>query len=150
MNSMRIYQRGVASIPIVLAFGILIIAIGVGITTLSYLETVASQGSYDSERALTYADAGARDALERIARNKLYACATNSCYTVEVVPGGCAAGSGCAYVSVSTNSGSSTDPKIITSQGISGLSTRTIQVSVQLDSNSDGQISSTQWSEVTQ
>lgn len=144
------YQRGVASIPIVMAFGILIVAVAIGVTALSYTEMFAARGSYDSARALTYADAGARDALERIARNKLYACATTNCYSIDMLTNGCLNANACAYVSVSAGMGSSTDPKIITSQGVSGLSVRTLQATVQFDSSQNGQISSVRWAEITQ
>jgi hypothetical protein len=150
MTTLLSQQRGVASVPIVMAFGILIVAIGVGITTLSYLETMAARGSYDSARALIYANAGARDALERVARNKLYACATDDCYSLDMISSGCTVGNACTYVSVSSGAGTSTDPKVITARGVSGLSVRSLQASVLFDANEDGEISSVQWSEITQ
>jgi Tfp pilus assembly protein PilX len=143
-------QRGVASIPIVMAFGILIVAVAIGVTALSYTEMFAARGSYDSARALTYADAGARDALERVSRDQSYSCASTNCYTIDMLANGCANTNACASVSVSAGVGTSTDPKIITSQGVSGLSVRTLRASVLFDSSQNGQISSVQWSEITQ
>ncbi len=145
----RLTSRGVASIPIVLVFGILIVAIGVGITALSFTEGIIAQGGFQSSRALLYAEGGARDALVRIARNKNYVCATTDCYTLNFVANGCSAGTACARVSVSAGVGSIADPKIITSKGQASLNTRMLQVRVVLDSAQNGEIATSTWQEIT-
>ena len=141
-------SRGVASIPIILVFGILIIAIGVGITAMTFSEGLASQGGYQSIRALLYAEAGARDALERIARNKHYSCATTDCYSLSFATSGCSTGSACARIKVSTDAGTSINPKIITAKGVAGINVRTLQVSVIFDSGQFGQIATSTWQEL--
>jgi len=145
----QLKTRGVASLPIVLVFGILIVAIGVGITALSFTEGVIAQGGYQSSRALIYAEGGARDALVRIARNKNYTCATTDCYSLNFATNGCSSGTACAKVSVSTGIGSIADPKIVTSKGQVGQNTRTLQVRVILDPNQYGEIATTTWQELT-
>jgi hypothetical protein len=141
-------MRGVATVPIILVFGILIVAIGIGIAALSFSESLASQGGYQSTRALLYAEAGARDALERIARNKNYSCTSADCYELDLASGGCANNSACARMSVSGGVGSEADPKIVTATGRAGINLRTLQVSVTLDSSQFGQIASTTWKEL--
>ena len=145
----RLKTRGVASLPIVLVFGILIVAIGIGITALSFTEGVIAQGGYQSTRALLYAEGGARDALVRIARNKNYACATTDCYSLDFAAAGCSSGNACARVSVSAGVGSIADPKVVTSKGQVGLNTRMLQVQVVFDVAQDGQIATTTWQELT-
>lgn len=141
--------RGVASLPIVLVFGILIVAIGVGITALSFTEGVIAQGDYQSSRALLYAEGGARDALVRISRNKNYICATTDCYALDFATNGCSSGTACARMSVSAGVGSLADPKIVTAKGQVGLNTRILQAQVIFDSTQYGQIATTTWQELT-
>lgn len=138
-----------ASIPIVLVFGVLIVAIGVGITALSFTEGVIAQGGYQSSRALLYAESGARDALVRIARNKNYTCATADCYSLTFAVNGCSSGSACARVSVSAGVGSIADPKMVTAKGQVGLNTRVLQAQVIFDTNQEGRIATTTWQELT-
>ena len=142
-------KQGLASLPVIFAFIILIIAVSVGMTAISLSETFVSAGERNASKALLYAEAGARDALVRIARNKNYTCATADCYTVEFETAGCTSNSGCAKISVSAGVGSGGDPKIITSKGQAKSSVRTISVSVQYDANLEGQFDTITWSEVS-
>lgn len=147
----QLKNRGVASLPIVLVFGILIVAIGVGITALAFTEGVIAQGGYQSSRALLYAEGGARDALMRVARNKNYACASPNCYSLDFATGGCSSGNACARISVSAGVGSLADPKVVTSKGQAGFNTRALQAQVifDSDSNQEGRIATTTWQELT-
>ncbi len=144
-------KRGVATLPTVMVLGIMILAVAVGITAVALSESFISQGSAQSSRALFYAEAGARDALIKIARNKNYTCSSADCYTIDLSTNGCSTGNDCAKVSVSAGVGTTADPKIITSKGIMKVSTRTLTVSVVLDSGASGigEITATTWSEVT-
>lgn len=142
--------RGIASLPMVMVLGVIILAVAVSLATVSISESFISQGSVQSSKAIFYAEAGARDALVKIARNKNYTCATVDCYSIPFTTNGCAAGfDGCAKVSVSSGVGTIGDPKIITSKGLMKASSRTINVNVILDSNSDGTIATTTWNENT-
>jgi len=149
-------REGIATLPTILVLMILIIALAVGITTLSLTESLTSAGQSNSSQALQYAEAGARDALQRIARNKTYSCATTTssyCYNINFATlgvNGCGTGSACAQVSVSTSTGSTTTPKFVTSTGIVGSNIRTISVQVVFDTSTYGQIATTTWTEITQ
>lgn len=141
-------RKGAATLPTIIALTILILVVGVSITTISFTEGLISVGQGNAARALTYADAGARDALIKIARNKQYTCAATDCYSISFVPSGCATDDGCARISVSTGTGTSIDPRIIVSKGKASNSIRTIQVNVVFDAALNGEIATTTWSEL--
>lgn len=141
--------RGIATLPVVLALSIMIIAIIVGITAVTFNESFISQGGIQSGKAMYYAEVGARDALVRIARNKNYPCAApalpTGCYSIDMVTNGCSTNNGCARVVVDTG----TAPKIINVEGRAGGNIRKIQVNVTFDGSSNGEITSTSWQELT-
>lgn len=139
-------SRGVATLPTVMLLGVMSLVVAVGIATLSFTELMISQGGSQSSRALFYAESGARDALVKIARNKAYLCAAADCYMVDFSTNGCSLGNDCAKVQVT---GSDT-AKTVISKGIMKASTRTMQVSVTIDSNGQIATSSTQtvWTEI--
>lgn len=145
------HTHGVATLPTVMMLGVMSLIVAVSITTLSFTELFVSQGNIQSSRALFYAEAGARDALIRIARNKKYECTAADCYSVDFSTNGCVTGNDCAKVSVSAGTGTLLDPKIITSKGIMRSSIRTLVVSVVLDGGTAGEggITSAVWSEPT-
>ncbi len=144
-------SRGVATLPTVMVLGVMALAVAVGITAVALTESFISQGSAQSSRALFYAEAGVRDALVKIARNKNYSCVASDCYTIDFSTNGCSTGNDCTKVSVSGAAGTTEAPKIITSKGIMKASTRTLQVSVVLDGGtaSDGAITGATWTELT-
>lgn len=139
----NISNRGIATLPTVMVLGVMALAVSVGITAVSLTESFISQGSAQSNKALFYAEAGARDALLRIARNKNYVCATTDCYMVDFSVDGCNTGNDCATLSVSGDDVA----KVVIAKGIMKSSTRTLQVNIVLDA--DGSITSTSWSEIT-
>jgi len=150
-----IKNKGIAALPTVIVIGVMALAVVVSITSISLNELYISQGQSQSSSAFFYADSGARDALLRIARKKNYVCSTTDCYTIDFVTNGCANATDCAKVSVSSGLGTTADPKIITSKGIMGSSSRTLQINVILDSGTttaslqNGEITSTTWTELT-
>lgn len=141
-------RRGAATLPTVIALSLLILAVGVSITAVSFTEGLLSYGQGNASAAFLYAQSGARDALIRIARSKQYACASANCYAIEFASGGCASGDACAQVSVSTGAGTAGDPRIIVSRGQAQNSIRTIQVEVVFDTALHGEIASTTWKEI--
>lgn len=147
----NILTGGFATLPTVMVLGVMSLAVAVGITAVSLTESFISQGSIQSNKALFYAEAGARDALIRIARNKSYVCSTTDCYTIDFSANGCTLGNDCAKMTVSAGTGATGDPKIITAKGVMRSSTRTLQVNVILDGGTvnDGAITSVTWNEVT-
>ncbi|MEK7538818.1 MAG: hypothetical protein AAB552_03170 [Patescibacteria group bacterium] len=147
-------SQGGATLPTVLVLTILTLTVAVGITTISFTESFISESGVQSSTALFYAEAGTRDALTKIARNKGYTCASaDYCYSIELVSGGCTGSVlGCARVSVSAGAGTTAAPKVVTSKGIVKTSTRTLSVDVILDSGAGtniGQITSATTTELT-
>lgn len=156
-----IRNKGIATLPTVIVLGMMILAIVVSISAMTLSGLMISQGQTQSSNALFYAEAGARDALTKIARNKTYICSvTNSCnavgyYSLDFITNGCTLGTDCAQVSVSSGVGTTADPKIIISKGIMKTSTRRMQVSVVLDNGTtdptiqNGEITGVTWTELT-
>jgi len=140
-------NKGIATLPTVIVLGMMILAIVVSMTAMTLSGLMISQGQSQSSNALFYAEAGARDALVKIARDKTYTCVTTDCYSLDFVTNGCSLGTDCAKISVTGNN----ITKIITSKGIMKTSTRTMQVTVNLDgaTNDYGLILSTSWIEIT-
>lgn len=142
-------QKGIASLPTIIALSVLILVAGVSITGISLVENLMSHGQKQSSQALLYAEAGARDALMKIARNKNYSCSADGCYTIDMASNGCASSDGCARLSVSDGTGASADPKIITSKGQVKNYTRKVEVRVVFDESLNGEIASVAWQEIT-
>lgn len=143
-------RPGLASLPAILGMALLLLAVGLAMMSLSLGETMAIGSASRASQALSYAEAGARDALLRIARNKAYTCATTECYSLPLITSGCDGSppDGCAYVTVSSGTGTSSTPKTITSKGYLKNNSRTVQVDVYFDDALDGQITSTTWREI--
>lgn len=137
--------NGFATIPTVLALSMLILAVAIGIAVSTSTETITTAVDKQSFQALRYAEAGAKDALMRVARNKNYTCAE---YSLDMAANGCSSNEACAKVTVSAGVGTSGDPKIITAKGIVQDKTRKIEVRVVYDSSGYGEISSIIWSEL--
>ena len=148
-------NKGIATLPTVILLGMMVLAVVVSITSMTLNELSISQSQSQSQSALFYSEAGARDALVKIARNKNYSCVSADCYSVDFSTNGCSNNTDCAKVTVSSGLGTSGDPKIITSKGIMQSSVRKMQVSVILDSGTTvatdqkGEITSASWTEVT-
>lgn len=144
-------NQGIATLPTVIFIGLMTLVVVVSITSIALNELLISQGASQSSSAIFYAESGARDALTRIARDKNYTCGTADCYSIDFITNGCANSTDCSKVSVSSGTGATGNPKIITSKGIMKASTRTVQVNVILDGGTalNGQITSTTWTELT-
>ena len=145
-------REGIATLPTIFALMILLIAVAVGITFTSNVENSTSGEQNSAAQALQYAESGARDALQRIARDKTYNCAGLACYSIDFSADGtgCSASSACAQVGVSNTSGTAADPKYVTSTGQVGDNIRSVGVTVIFDSDWDGRIATSTWREVTQ
>jgi Tfp pilus assembly protein PilX len=142
------FSRGAASLPAIMAVGILILVVGVSVLAVSLSESFTSLGSSQSATAMYYAELGAKDALIRISRNKNY----SGSYTINMVANGCTSSDGCATVTVSSGVGSVADLKVIDSVGLMKVSTRKVRVSVeytQYGSVLSGEIATSTWQEMT-
>ncbi|MBI4812410.1 hypothetical protein HY798_03160 [Candidatus Falkowbacteria bacterium] len=133
--------------PIVFVLAFFLLAVIVSIAAISFNESVVSQGAVYGSRALFFAEAGARDSLIRISRNKNYSCPLPStgCYQIDFTENGCSNNEGCAKITVSA----ATSPKVIVSEGRVKANIRKVQVSVTFDDSANGQIQSVNWQEVT-
>lgn len=132
-------QPGMASIPTIIVLMALIISAGALIASISISDNISVSDTNNSGRALNYAQLGAKDALERIARNKDY----SGTYSIDTVSGGCSGiFSGCAAINVDSGS----NPKIINVEGRKEDIKRKIQVKVNLDEN--GLILNYDWQEL--
>jgi Tfp pilus assembly protein PilX len=145
-------RRGIATLPTILALMVLLLALAIGITYTSTTENSISGEQSSAAQALQYAEAGARDALQRITRDKTYNCPGLACYSIDFSTDntGCSASSACAQVGVSNTSGTAADPKYVTSTGQAGDNIRRVEVTVIFDSSWNGQIATSTWREVTQ
>lgn len=133
------YQSGIASLPTVMVLSLMIIIIGILITTLSFNENFTAASWNKSARALSYAEIGAKDALVKLARNKNIATSTQ----LAMVTGGCSTPfAGCASTTIATT----TNKTIITSTGIVEEVTRGVVVESEVDAA--GLISSSTWREL--
>lgn len=126
----RIMNRGVAALPLVLIISTIILIAGLGIAGSGFIESLLSFGDYESKSALYVADAGAQDAFKRLVRNKN--CSCNYSLTID---------SGTANISVT-----GTNPKTMVSEGILGSKKRKIRVVVSWDANDKATY--TEWKEV--
>ncbi len=148
-------NKGIATLPTIIILGMMVLAVVVSVTSVTMNEVIISQGQKDSQNALFYAEAGARDALVKVARNKNYSCTSTDCYSIAFATNGCTNNRGCAKITVSSGLGTSADHKIITSKGISNSSIHKIKVDVLFDGGTSddasqkGEITSAIWSELT-
>ncbi len=137
-----------ATLPMIFAFMVLAVTASVVVTGLTMSQNFAIQGNYRSLQARLFAQAGAKDALLRVVRDKNYSCAMSGCYAIDFAPAGCANGNDCAKVSVSAGVGSDSDPKVIVSEGLLDGFVRKIQVDVFYDPQLNGQIARAVWKEI--
>jgi Tfp pilus assembly protein PilX len=137
-------NAGVATLPTILALTILILAVGIAITSLGLTESIISAGQRQSSEALLIAEAGARDALMKVSRNKNFI----DSYQVVFADNGCVLNDSCATITVSAGVGSGADPKIINSEGRIKNSVRKVKITVIFDSSLNGEIQSANWEEV--
>lgn len=140
-------NKGAAALPTVIALTILIVAMSASLASTSLVDSFMAYGFAQSSKAYVYAEAGAKDALVRIARDKKYTCDTPSsgCYEINFVSGGCLSNEGCAKITVSASS----SPKVIISEGRNNDNIRKVRVEVTFDASQNGKIDSVNWQEVT-
>jgi hypothetical protein len=148
---MKLFQlkSGFATLPTIITLSALILIAAIGIAAATQMQTETNATTEQSSVALSYAEAGAKDALIRITRNKNYTCATADCYSLDMMPSGCLIGYGCAKISVSAGTGAAGNPKIVTAKGIVQNKTRELEAQVFYDVNGYGEISNVVWQELT-
>lgn len=139
----KMNNEGLASLPTVIALGILILAAGVSVSAMTFSENIVALRFSESSKALFFAESGARDALQKIVRNKNFISLEG--YELEFEPNGCTNSSGCAIITVSSLS----NTRAVTSTGMYKNSTRRVKVEVELDPAANGAIENISWQEIT-
>lgn len=138
----KIDKSGVASIPLVMGLLILIISVGLFISSISLSDSLSSSNQEKSNLALSYAQLGVREALVRITRFPCYDCSNN--FQIEMVANGCMPGlPGCVTVEYTPATVPTSSEVIITSQGDINDVIKRVQVNVNLDAY--GKIISYTW-----
>jgi hypothetical protein len=137
MNLNKTKKRGVASIPLILGMLVLIISVGVFISSTSLSDSLSSANVQTSNQALDYAKFGISSTL--LSSSRYAWCSSCSSYfTIDMVPGGCSGAiSGCASVAygpIGTSTATSSN-HYITSVGQIGNLKRTIQANISHDGN---------------
>ena len=66
----KINKNGVAALPAIIVIAMVILLVGVGISSTGFIENLSSYGELENKKALAAAEAGASDAFERLVRNK--------------------------------------------------------------------------------
>ena len=130
-QKLKVNQRGVALLPMILVLFGLVMVVGVAIAGISVSENTISSTKDASDEALAIAESGIQDALMKLARDKDF---TSAGYNLSVSGG---------TATIIVPSGSSKD---ITSTGALNNKTRKIQLTVNADAN--GKITQSGWTEV--
>jgi hypothetical protein len=132
-----IKKRGVASVPLILGMLILIISVGVFISSISLSDSLSSANVRVSNQALDYAKFGINSSLLSFDRYAWCSSCSNN-FTIDMVPGGCSGTiTGCTSVTygiIGTSTATSSQ-HYITSVGQIGNLKRTIQAIVSHDGN---------------
>jgi len=138
----KIDKSGVASIPLVMGLLILIISVGVFISSISLSDSLSSSNQQKSSLALEYAETGAQDALMRISRMPCNSCLGN--FQLEMVSGGCTGSiMGCAIATYTPATLPTSSEIIVTSEGRINDISRKVQVNVIL--SSEGKLATSTW-----
>jgi hypothetical protein len=135
-------KSGVASIPLVMGLLILIVSVGLFISSISLSDSLATNNQDKSNLALEYAQLGAKEALVKIARQPCDSC--SSSFQIEVSTGGCSGSiAACITVNYQPLIAPTSSEIVIISEGHIYDISRTVQVNANLDSY--GKISSYTW-----
>lgn len=123
--------------PLILGMLILIISVGVFISSISLSDSLSSANIQTSNQALEYAEFGVNRTLLYFNRNSwCFDC--SSFLSIDMTPGGCSGSmDGCVsitYLPIGTTTATSSQ-QLITSVGQIGNLKRTIQATISLDGN---------------
>lgn len=138
----RMDKSGIASIPLVMGLLILIISVGLFISSISLSDSLSSSDQEKANLALGYAKTGAQEALMRISRMPCNQCSDN--FQLEMVSGGCAGNMGsCVNISYAPAKLPTSSEIIINSEAEVNTIVKRVQVNANLDSY--GKIVSYTW-----
>ncbi len=134
----QFYKKGVAALPIISIIAMVILLAAIGAAGSGFIEGLISYGELENKKALFAAEAGAKDAFKRIARDRN--CNSGGSPTCDNYSIG---------VSDATSSitVSGDNPKTIVSSGQIENIIAKIQVTVSFDAN--GKAIQTSWRQIT-
>lgn len=131
-------QKGVAALPIISIIAMVILLAALGAAGSGFIEGLISYGELENKQALFAAEAGAKDAFKRVARNRncnLGGTPTCADYSLSV-------GNTTSSIIISGD-----NPKTIVSSGQVENIIAKIQVIISFDSN--GKAIQTSWRQIT-
>ncbi len=128
---------GVAALPAIIVIAMVILLVGVGISSTGFIENLSSYGELENKKALAAAETGAADGFERLVRNRNCGGSCPNNYTIVV-------GDADADVVISDDTAST---KKIVSTGRVGFKRVKIQVIVSFNAN--GKATQDLWQEIT-
>lgn len=148
----KFHERGAALLATTLAVIIILLAMGLSMTSSGLFEGLMSQAQSDSKEAFAAAQSGIKDAHLRIARNKSFSSAG---YFIPSDPSNCTLNSSsvCAKVIVEKDTASACSQAISAGQncliaaGTLRNTTRTIEVILNVNAT-NGKISQVSWKEI--
>jgi len=125
-------QRGIVALPAIITLSVIILAIGLAMSFSSFTQNNISSNKYKSELTYRIAEAGIKDAMVKITRNKNY----DTAFTLLI-------NNGAADVSFDTSNPEQTK---ITSVGTFNNNTKTIETI--LDVTTNGKVAVSSWIEL--
>lgn len=123
----KFFQKGAAALSSILVLAMILLAAGLAMASSSFIQSSIVANQDKSTSALYVAEAGARDAMQKVARKKNY---SNAGYNLAV-------GSGSAGIVVNKDTPSSGQTEIL-STGVVGGNTKKIKVILNTDAAGDG------------
>ncbi|MFA6096804.1 MAG: hypothetical protein WC788_04215 [Candidatus Paceibacterota bacterium] len=121
-NKTALHDKGAIALPTVLILAAALLAIGLAMNLASYNKIEIIRNNENALNAYYIAEAGIRDALEKVARDKNY----NTGYTLQLNNG---------TATIDFDSSPPPNQIIITSTGLFDNNTKKIQASFDMDSN---------------
>lgn len=130
-------EKGVMALSSILALSLILLALGMAMAYSGFMQNDIVSNQDKAAAAFYAAESGAKDAMQKVVRNKNY---SNAGYTLAVA-------GGTATVAVNKTSDIRTE---ILSTGVVGVNTKKIRVmlNTDADNNGNGRITIETWEEV--
>jgi uncharacterized protein (UPF0333 family) len=135
----KFWQKGAMALSSILVLAMILLAVGLAMASSSFIQSSIVSNQNKSISALYIAEAGAKDAMQKLTRNKNY---SNTGYNLAI-------GNGSAGIVVSKDTPSSGQTEIL-STGVVGGNTKKIKVILNTDAAGDGsgKVAIISWEEV--
>lgn len=135
------YEKGAASIPLVLGIGILVFLIAISVTSVETARIYLTQANTDGAQALQYAEGGIRDALEQLARDRDLGTTTPVVFNIDMATSGCVTLRACTQVAINNSASATSTARIISALGYYRNARKGLQASVLFDPSGWGALS---------